>query len=330
MMALYRTFVLIATLTALMVVALGAYTRLSDAGLGCPDWPGCYGQLFVPTESNDIAKANALYPQAQVDIPKAYKEMIHRYFAGTLGLLVLGLGLGALFKRKTISIPLWLPCTLMILIIGQALLGMWTVTLKLLPLVVLAHLIGGLSTLSLLWVLYLYTRPKKPLAHAVSRTLPKLAFLVTACLIVQIILGGWTSANYAALICPDFPMCQGQWWPAFSAKAFNLFGGIGLPHPLSYMNSAEKTSIHMMHRLGALITFSLGIALCWFLFRNKSKKMSLVILTLLLTQVCLGIMNVTLSLPLHNAVAHHFVAALLLLTLLTLDFALLRRDPHGQ
>ena len=204
---------LFATILAIVVVVLGAYTRLTDAGLGCPDWPGCYGQLTPPTDQS-------------IDSQKAWTEMIHRYFAGTLGLVILVLAIVAIFKRKQPNVgarravPLQLPLVLLGLVIFQALLGMWTVTMLLNPLVVMAHLLGGMATLGLLWWLALRSQSnslKFAIRNSQSAINPNLKTWATLGLIIlgiQIALGGWTSANYAALACPDFPQCQGQWWPS--------------------------------------------------------------------------------------------------------------------
>ncbi len=216
---------------AFCVILLGAYTRLSDAGLGCPDWPGCYGQLTAPSNAHDIHNANSAFPQNPVDTSKAQTEMTHRYFAESLGACIVLFGIGAFINRRKINLPQWLPMLLVLLVIGQGILGMWTVTLKLLPLVVLSHLLGGFCTLSLLWLCWLFFRfpalPKIAYPKGVSR----LATITLIVLVLQIALGGWTSANYAALICPDFPLCQGKWLPDISGRAFNLLGAIGISEP---------------------------------------------------------------------------------------------------
>jgi cytochrome c oxidase assembly protein subunit 15 len=309
---------------ALGVILLGAFTRLSDAGLGCPDWPGCYGQFNAPSNMQEITRANQAYPAIPVDIHKAQTEMTHRYFAESLGLLIIIFAIGAYWKRKTLNLPLWLPGTLVLLVIGQGMLGMWTVTMKLLPLIVLSHLLGGFCTLSLLWLSGLYLRSKQTIATPISKNLSRFSLLTLVVLIVQIILGGWTSTNYAALICPDFPMCQGQWWPDFSMRAFHFFGAT-VSDPLGFMTAIEKTSIHVSHRLGALITFILGAILSYKLWQQTSpilKRLSLWLGLFLILQVSLGISNIVLHLPLGVAVAHNGIAALLLLTLITINFTL--------
>jgi cytochrome c oxidase assembly protein subunit 15 len=197
------------TLT-LVVVLLGAYVRLSGAGLGCPDWPGCYGRLLdLPDEAQQIAEANAAYPHRPVEPAKARKEMVHRYCAGLLGVLVLTLAALAWRNRRDPAQPLALPLALLGLIIFQSLLGMWTVTWQLKPVVVMGHLLGGLATLGLLAWLVLRQGHYGQGGRAVDvQGLRKPALLGLALLVVQIALGGWTSANYAALACPDFPTCQ--------------------------------------------------------------------------------------------------------------------------
>ena len=318
---------LICTLVAFSVVLLGAFTRLTDAGLGCPDWPGCYGQLRAPDSPSAIAQANADFPAIPVHITKARTEMTHRYFAETLGSLILLLGALSFWKRRTLGIPTWLPPLLVGLVIFQGLLGMWTVTLKLWPIVVMAHLLGGLSLLGLLWLCVLILRNPTPNTSTISPLTLRLSYAFMGVLVAQILLGGWTSANYAALICPDFPTCQGQWWPENMnfIKGFHLTGGHGMENPLFFMDTPGKTAIHMMHRIGAFLTLLLGLILSIRLFKTHALLASTLLL-LLCVQVLLGISNVLFYLPLHVALTHHGVAALLLLTVVTIQFML--RKSH--
>ena len=212
---LFARLALIATVLAFCVVVLGAFVRLSDAGLGCPDWPGCYGHLGVPKTEQAVQMANELYPERPVEAHKAWKEMVHRYFAGILGLLVFTLAFIAWRNRRSPRQTLRLPLFLSVLIIFQALLGMWTVTIKLKPVIVMLHLMGGMATLSLLWWITLrQLKLFSPLRVGIQGSrLKKLALIGLLVVVGQIMLGGWTSANYAALHCTDFPTCQGKWWP---------------------------------------------------------------------------------------------------------------------
>src|SRR5690606_22515250 len=209
--------VLFATALALCVVILGAFTRLRDAGLGCPDWPGCYGHFTWPGTEEQIANAQARFPDAPFEVHKAWPEVVHRYFAGTLGLVIMAIGALAWKNRRRPEQPLKLPLALLGLVIAQGLFGMWTVTLKLWPQVVTTHLLGGFATLSLLWLLALrlnnraWGHPDVPLLH--WQALKPLAMLGLILVCLQIALGGWTSSNYAALACPDLPTCQGRWLP---------------------------------------------------------------------------------------------------------------------
>jgi cytochrome c oxidase assembly protein subunit 15 len=332
-------FCLFATVLALIVVTLGAYVRLSDAGLGCPDWPGCYGHLTVPEETHEITKANTVYPERPVEGTKAWKEMIHRYVAGTLGLLIMLIALLAVQRRQKVKEQsVTLPVFLVILVIFQALLGMWTVTLLLKPVVVTAHLLGGMLTLSLLWWLTLrqsgwFLAPKWSIrdggrAGAVERLRP-LALLTLLVVFGQIFLGGWTSANYAALACTDFPTCYGQWWPTGMdfKEAFILWRGLGINYEYGVLSAEARMAIHVVHRVGALITFLLVIWLgLRVLFASLNapfiKTIGFFMLLLLLLQISLGIANVVYSLPLSVAVAHNMGAALLLMSVVALNHAL--------
>ena len=213
-MRVFSKISFIAACLALFVVVLGAYVRLSDAGLGCPDWPGCYGTLTVPQSESAIAHAETAYPDQPVEANKAWKEMIHRYFAGTLGLLVLAIFVLGWRARKEIKVSPWLPTFLLILIVFQAALGMWTVTLLLKPVVVTAHLLGGMATLGLLtWLAHRHLGiVSTGFSHADNlRFWARWALVI---LFLQIFLGGWTSTNYAALACTDFPTCHGVWMPS--------------------------------------------------------------------------------------------------------------------
>lgn len=320
-------------LLAFCVIMLGAYTRLKDAGLGCPDWPGCYGQLAAPESEEAIQQANVKYPSMPVDVKKAQTEMTHRYFAESLGLLIVMLALVAFVTRKKHTMPLWLPLSLVVLVIFQGMLGMWTVTMRLLPLAVMGHLLGGFCTLGLLWLCVLFTNNKQRPAFYPTKQLSMLAVSTLVILFCQILLGGWTSANYAALICPDFPTCQGQWWPnTHFASAFNFLGGIDMENPLAFQDTPGRTTIHVMHRLGAFITLIMGSWLVFTAMKQPAlRKVALVLGLFLILQLGLGISNVVLSLPLHVAVSHNAMGALLLLTLITLNFKIYQANKaqHG-
>lgn len=320
----------VAIILAYCVILLGAYTRLKDAGLGCPDWPGCYGQLTAPSSHVEIDAANAAFPQLPVNVAKARTEMTHRYFAESLGALIVLITLFATFQRPSL-IPPGLGFLLVGLVIFQGMLGMWTVTMGLFPLTVVGHLLGGFSTLTLLWLCWLYLRKKSFPVLNLPTWVKNLSISTLIFVLVQIFLGGWTSANYAALICLDFPTCQGQWWPAMDfTQAFHLWGPMEPNNPTSFMDATSRITIQMMHRLGALAVFILGSLLAWSLWRHAKfsmvpalmRRWSLWLQLLLLLQVGLGITNILAFLPLPVAVAHNGIAALLLLTCASLTFFL--------
>ncbi len=329
---LFHRLAWVALVLTFVVVVLGAYVRLSNAGLGCPDWPGCYGRLDVPDEAHQIAEANAAYPHRPVEPAKAWKEMVHRYFAGTLGLTILALTVLAWRRRLMPDQPVALPLCLLALVVFQALLGMWTVTWQLKPVVVMAHLLGGLTTLSLLaWLVLRQGQYGGKCVAVDDHTLRGYALLGLVLLVGQIALGGWTSANYAALACPDFPTCQAHWWPPMDFReAFTLWRGLGVSYEGGVLANDARMTIHMMHRLGALTVFLYLGWLGWRLSRvNRSpvvRLAGLAITALLLGQLALGIANVVLLLPLPVAVAHNGGAALLLLALVALNH-LLRLEP---
>lgn len=330
--SLFRTLALSGVILALVVVVLGAYTRLTDAGLGCPDWPGCYGQLDVPAGERQIAEANAAYPERPVETGKAWTEMIHRYFAGGLGLLILALAIIAWRRRNVPGQPLVLPSFLLVLVIFQALLGMWTVTLLLKPAVVMGHLLGGLTTLALLWWLALrpWKAPPAPVGEG-ERSLQVWALLGLVLLAGQIALGGWTSANYAALACPDFPTCQTRWWPPMDfGEGFTLWRGLGVSYEGGVLDNDARVAIHMTHRLGAIVVLCYLGWLGWRIFSKApsamAREVAIIMAVLLLIQVSLGIANVVMHLPLAIAVAHNGVAALLVLALVALSHVL---RPRG-
>ncbi|OEO23221.1 COX15/CtaA family protein [Pseudomonas marincola] len=314
---------LLATLLALLVVMLGAYTRLSHAGLGCPDWPGCYGFIGVPMSEHKQALAETRFPAAPVEVAKGWAEMIHRYFAGSLGLVILGLAIHALRNRHLPDQPLKLPVFLLGLVIVQAAFGMWTVTLKLWPQVVTAHLLGGFSTLSLLFLLTLRLSGKFAVLPDISQRTRRLAMLGLALVIGQIALGGWVSSNYAAVACVDLPTCHGQWWPNMDfANGFHLTQHIGPNYLGGQLDSDARTAIHMTHRIGAVLVTLTLLTLAWQLRAQGLPKLSLLLVLALLTQVSLGISNVLLHLPLAVAVAHNACGAGLLLCLVLINYRL--------
>lgn len=319
-----KTFLYVAILAAVLafgVVMLGAYVRLSQAGLGCPDWPGCYGHVSVPT-AQQASLADAARP---LEAARAWKEMIHRYFAGSLATLILVLAVMAWIQRKQPGQPLLLPTLLLGLVIFQALLGMWTVTLLLFPPVVMGHLLGGLATFSLLVLLVLQSGGFLRQRAAATPLMRKLAAFGLAVLVCQIALGGWVSSNYAAIACPDFPTCQGSWWPAMDMGSAFSWHGLGPDYQGGILDSAARVAIHVVHRLGALCTFLvLGGAALLALLKGSSGELKIVgavVLALLLLQIGLGISLVEFGWPLPLADLHNGTAALLLASAVTLNWA---------
>jgi len=310
----------VAAVVCLAVIVLGAWVRLSHAGLGCPDWPGCYGQLTWPVEGHEVARAEQAFPERPVETHKAWKEMVHRYLAGTLVLLVVVLNVLAWRDRARVPGARLLAGVLLGLILFQAALGMWTVTLKLKPIVVMAHLLGGLATFALLLWLSWTTSAARRARRGAAAHLRPLVFAGLGLLLLQLALGGWTSANYAALACPDFPTCQGAWWPDTNfGEGFVLWREIGVDYEGGVLDLPSRTAIHMTHRIGALLTLLvLGFLALRLIGDPALRREGLVLGALLCFQVLLGIQNVVLFLPLANAVAHNGVGALLLAAMLWL------------
>jgi cytochrome c oxidase assembly protein subunit 15 len=317
----FRVLVLIATILALSVVVLGAYVRLTDAGLGCPDWPGCYGTLTVPQSEAAIASAQSAFPQSAVVIGKAWREMAHRYLAGMLGLIVSAIFLLAWKTRNEIKCSLWTPSFLLVLISFQAMLGMWTVTMLLKPAIVSAHLLGGMSTLAVLtWLAHRHWGHYSASIVKSTRLRVAIRFALFV-LFMQIFLGGWTSTNYAALACTDFPTCHGVWVPEMDFKdAFHMVRELGQSVNGGVLSLASITAIQWTHRVGALVTMIyLGVLALNVLKYWQLKRMGIVLLIALCTQIGLGIANLILHLPLVLAVAHNLTAALLVIILVVLN-----------
>lgn len=323
-----------AILLALCVVALGAYTRLKDAGLGCPDWPGCYGHLTVPRSSEAVERANAAYPERPVEAHKAWPEMIHRYFASTLGLVIMAILVLSLRQRKQApTTPVKLPIFLFLLVVFQGLLGMWTVTLGLFPSVVMAHLLGGFTTLCLLFLLALRLYAPRPGKSSTPSNSPMMKWGIVGMFVLalQIALGGWTAANYAATICSELPICQDGWSQHVNLQdAFQFWGhGVDNYEFATHIGPDAKITIHVAHRIGAIVTtLYLSALFMWLWLRRDvdttAKKAASLGMAILLLQVGLGISNVVFNLPLLVAVAHNGVAALLMMSLILLNFRLHR------
>jgi len=358
-----RRLALLAALFAFCVVMFGAFVRLSNAGLSCPDWPTCYGKVTWPGHAQDIAQANQAFPDRPYETHKAWREQVHRFLAGSLGVMVLAIALIAAWRRTlavvaviasavfaaagvvlythgehtvssvlsalAIALPLLAAATLdrpgawrigvatLAVIIFQAMLGMWTVTLLVKPIVVTGHLLGGLATFALLaWAALRWWRVGTvDDRYAALRGPVAIGIVVLVC---QITLGGWTSSNYAALACGvDFPKCLGQWWPATDFhEGFVLWRGVGVNYEGGVLDMSARSAIQIAHRIGALVTFCYLAWLAHRLARAGLRRAGIAIGVVLVAQVLLGIGNVHLGLPLPVATAHNGVAALLLFTLL--------------
>lgn len=311
---LLQLLLAIACCLTFIVIALGAYTRLTDAGLGCPDWPGCYGHISVPT-------ASLLIP---VVAKKAWAEMIHRYFAGTLAVLIfMVVVLGFRYARWPFSM-------LFLLLLYQPILGMWTVTWKLAPFIVAQHLLGGMAIFALLFLGYLIVKYEAISQNRFSYSKKAVFFIVLGIILLylQMALGAWTSTNYAAISCADFPFCQLAPWHYDFHQAFKIVRPIGPNYDGGLLSDAAKKTIQMMHRFGALIIsvywFTLGALL---IVKNSNhqasfnlSKLIFIAIGLLILQICLGIANVLLDRPLLIAVMHNLTAALLLISSIRLAF----------
>jgi heme a synthase len=329
------------------VVVFGAYVRLNAAGLGCPDWPGCYGHATPVGAEHGIAAGTTDPGHTPLDVGKAWLEMLHRYLAGTLVLLIVAIVALAFSQRRlrgSASLPSVI--ALLFIVLLQALLGMLTVTWLVAPQIVTLHLLFGLTTLGLLWWLWLTLRAAAPrgtttalgrvgqtsLAGAWSHpdNLPRqLALVGLIALVLQIALGGWTSTNYAAIACPDFPTCQASWWPQMDfGNAFVLWRPPTVNYEGGVLTSAARVAIHFTHRLGALIaSLALVLSAVWVL-RNRSRVLrdahpaAIAVLAALALQLLIGISMVMSGFPLWLATAHNAGAALTLLAVLLLNHRL--------
>jgi cytochrome c oxidase assembly protein subunit 15 len=329
----FRRAAFVATVLCAIVVVVGAWVRLTDAGLGCPDWPGCYGDLHPAQAALRADEISAGNPSRPFDYQKAINEMVHRYIVGALGLVVLGLAILSVVNRRDPAQPRVLPWLVVALLVGQALLGMWTVTLLLKPLIVTLHLLGGLATLSLLWWLAL-PRPRREL-KATERSVRPLAALGLAVLVVQIALGGWTSSNYAAAACPDFPACQSSFWPEMDfGDAFVLWRGVGVDYEGGVLDAPARVAIHYMHRLGAYVTALMLAAVTFVVWRRchsgAARSAAAVVALALVLQVAIGMNLVWQGFPLWLGTAHNAGAALLVLSLVALVRALSPRSEVGR
>jgi len=306
----FRRLALFGAVLAAAVTVLGAWVRLTDAGLGCPDWPGCYGHL---------------YPHAAHQVGKAWHEMIHRYVATTLGMVIITLLVWAVARRNDRDQPLIPVALLFAIVCLQGALGALTVTLLLKPLIVTAHLFGGLTTLSLLW--WLSISPERRTLSVPELGLRKFALLAFVVLVLQIFLGGWTSTNYAAVACPDFPTCGRSWWPPMDFHdAFVLWRGVSLDYEGGVLANPARMAIHFTHRLGAVVTglllLSLGLST---VMRAKSPRLlraGIFVMIAVLLQIAIGIATVHLGVPLTLATLHNAGAATLVVAMVWLLRAL--------
>jgi len=325
----------------IVLVPLGAYVRLTAAGLGCPDWPGCYGH-FSPIGASQNTALAAEYPDRPLDVDKAWREMAHRYLASTVGFIILLIAALAIASGPRRIVGLRYSLVLLATVVFQGVLGMFTVTWRLKPLIVTMHLLFGLITLGLLWWLWL-TLQRSPSRGPVTRHMistlnesrvgtrsaqvtQRVVIVGLIALGVQIALGGWTSSNYAAVACPDFPTCQNEWWPSMDVgDAFVLWRGLGINYEGGVLDHPARIAIHFTHRLGALLATVLLILAASTALRKGSlrtaRPAAVVMLIALALQLVIGISMVVRGFPLCLATAHNFGAALLVLSTLALYHA---------
>ncbi len=320
-MNFYKRLTFYATLLALIVVSFGAYTRLTDSGLGCPDWPGCYGTLSVPESIDQIEKAQAVYPDSPVEIEKAWIEMIHRYIAGILGIMILVIAFMSIRLREQINYSLKWPFFLLGLVIFQAALGMWTVTLLLKPAVVTSHLLGGMTVLGILTFLMhrnYGTHRENFVSNKYERKIIRFSLVL---LFIQIALGGWTSTNYAALACTDYPTCHGSLVPEMDFyNAFTIFRELGVTSMGQPLSLEALHAIQWVHRIGAIVLLVYLLFVAYILKVNQGFNMWRNVLILVISlQFIIGIANLLLHLPIILATLHNLGAALLVVILVGIN-----------
>lgn len=331
---IFRWIVLAALALAFVVVVFGAFVRLSDAGLGCPDWPGCYGHVSVPGSEAALSRAQERFPGSVVESRKAWIEMIHRYLAGTLGILVLAIAVLAWRHRATLRQSPVLPTAMVALVVVQALFGMWTVTLKLMPLIVTLHLLGGMTTLALLAWLAARQRASQGARHSIEPERSRVrrwAAIGLAVLAMQIALGGWVSTNYAGMACTDVPLCHGTVLPSMDfGQGFSLWRELGVTAAGTPLSNEALNAIQWAHRIGAIATVGvLALVGLLTLVVRSVRPFGVAVLVLALLQAGIGIANVVHVLPVPLAVAHNAGAALLLVTLVMLNFKA-RQAPRPE
>jgi len=305
----FRRLALLGAALALVVVVMGAWVRLTAAGLGCPDWPGCYGHVFPQTE-----------PGSAQAFGKALREMLHRYAAGTLGLIITTLLALGVMNRRDRGQPLAPVIALFCVVCLQGALGALTVTLLLTPLIVTGHLLGGLTTLGLLW--WLSRTPERRDSTEAERGLRVLALVCCAALLLQIALGGWTSTNYAAVACPDFPTCQRRWWPQMDYRdGFTLSHGLGIDYEGGVLAHPARVAIHFTHRLGAALAgtllLTLGVLVTLRAKGPRLRRAGVLLIAAVLLQITLGVATVLWGVPLPLATLHNAGAALLVIAMVT-------------
>jgi cytochrome c oxidase assembly protein subunit 15 len=317
----FRRAARVGAVLAAIVVVVGAWVRLTDAGLGCPDWPGCYGHLHPAELTGRVGEINAAYPSRPFEYQKALHEMVHRYIATALGVVIIGLAVFAFTNRRDPSQPRLLPWVLLGVVCLQGALGAFTVTWLLKPLIVTLHLVGGLTTLSILW--WLSLAPERRDVKAAERPVRRLALAALTLVAVQIVIGGWTSSNYAAVACPDFPRCQGSWAPPMDFRnAFVLWRGLGIDYEGGVLGHPARTAIHYTHRLGAVVVAAVLLTLAAAAYRRAQsrtvRRAAAALGAVLLLQWLIGMNLIGLVYPVWLGTSHNAGAALLLLATLTL------------
>ena len=308
---------------AIAVIWMGGFTRITDSGLGCPDWPGCFGQMVMPTDSERLAYLQERYPEIHVAAHKGWIEMIHRYIAGLLGLLILAAAVMGLKRRNVPGYPAMLSVLLLGLVILQGAFGMWTVTMKLLPKIVTAHLFGGLFILTMLYYL----------RHRLSRLvdgdlrmmrIQPIVMLGIVLLFVQIILGGWVSTNYAGWACPGILSCAPGATVAYDFRqGFDIIMDVGPNYEGGLLSLEARAAIQMVHRAGALVVAVYWVWLLWVLMRDSGlgRGKMFHFMGLLTVQIGFGFANVVYAVPDSLAFIHHVLAVLLLLSALSIAFS---------